>query len=593
MKKIYFSLFALSMVGSTFAQSGISQHITRKDASFDSKVKESNHAAPKGATLWSDDFSTPSNWSMDNTSVPFADWFITTDVNAIPVTALNPAGHTTAANGYALIDSDALGETANQNCNITTATPIDMTGTTNISLVFEHSYRTYLDTRIVRVSGDGGSTWTDYVITDGSGANTNTANPEVASINISAVAAGSANVLVQFNYQGNWGWYWAVDDVKIVETNNIDLSLDKAIWGVDGPWGERMPYYQTPTAQVQPINFCGISTNQGINDVADGVYAASINGGTTILTTAPFALLSSATDTFCTSMPYTPAATPAAFTVDHVVTTSGDEDLTNNAVAQTSFAVTDFIYARDAQVMTSGSYNSGQEFEVGNVFDIFQDATATAVDVYIHPGSNVGAEIRAKLYYVDPGTGDFIYIDESAAYYLTAADLGGKVILPFFTPQLLTTATGSYIAVVHTYGDGGLTDDLIVGTSGTSAPQTTFYYNGTDLTWYYSTSTPMVRLNFDPNPTAGLSTLAEGKVGVYPNPAVNSTKVVFNAAAGADVNITVTDLTGKSVYANNLGKVNAGTNSVSINTESFNNGIYFVNVTTNGVVSTTKLVVKK
>ena len=83
---------------------------------------------------------------------------------------------------------------------------IDLSAYNNVSLVFEQSYRTYLDTRIVRISNDGGVTWTDFIVTDGTEPTAqNTLNPDIYSVDISSAAGGHDSVVVQLNYQGNWG----------------------------------------------------------------------------------------------------------------------------------------------------------------------------------------------------------------------------------------------------------------------------------------------------------------------------------------------------------------------------------------------------
>jgi copper chaperone CopZ len=54
----------------------------------------------------------------------------------------------------------------------------------------------------------------------------------------------------------------------------------------------------------------------------------------------------------------------------------------------------------------------------------------------------------------------------------------------------------------------------------------------------------------------------------------------------------VTDLSGKVVYTTDLGTVN-GTQDVQVNTSSFTSGVYMVNVSVDGAVTTQKLVVRK
>jgi hypothetical protein len=77
---------------------------------------------------------------------------------------------------------------------------------------------------------------------------------------------------------------------------------------------------------------------------------------------------------------------------------------------------------------------------------------------------------------------------------------------------------------------------------------------------------------------------------VYPNPAANETNVTITAE-NASVVVVLTDVSGKAVYSNNLGTVN-GMKNLNINTANFANGIYMVNVTSNGTVTTQKLVVR-
>ena len=194
-----------------------------KGVQFEYTAAKTNKVAPKGITIWQNDFSDNSEWTYDNTSTPYLNWEITTAADTIPVTGLNPALFTTVSNGFAFINSDAQGQNGAQNSNMTYTGTIDCSAYPNVSLVFEQSYRTYLDTRIVRISNDGGSSWTDFIITDGTEPTAqNSANPDIASINISSVAGGQASVMVQLNYQGNWGWYWAIDDIKIIETDQYD-----------------------------------------------------------------------------------------------------------------------------------------------------------------------------------------------------------------------------------------------------------------------------------------------------------------------------------------------------------------------------------
>jgi len=79
---------------------------------------------------------------------------------------------------------------------------------------------------------------------------------------------------------------------------------------------------------------------------------------------------------------------------------------------------------------------------------------------------------------------------------------------------------------------------------------------------------------------------------VYPNPTNTNTTVSFSLSNESNVTINVTDLAGKVVYTNALGTVN-GAQNVNVNTENLTSGVYMVNVSVNGTVSTEKLIVRK
>jgi hypothetical protein len=261
----------------------------------------------------------------------------------------------------------------------------------------------------------------------------------------------------------------------------------------------------------------------------------------------------------------------------------------NNTIANAAtIAVNQKIYARDKGTIGGGSYNAGFGFEVGNIFDMFATADITAIDVTVAATAVAGAQVYAKLYSIDPATGDFVFVDESNAYTLTTGDLGTNITFPLLGGAATLNAGESYLVVAGSNGDGGLSNDLVVGTAGVSEAQTSYYLDLTDNTWYYTTSTPMVRMNFS---AAGINeNNANFGLNVYPNPAANETNVTITAE-NASVVVVLTDVSGKAVYSNNLGTVN-GMKNLNINTTNFANGIYMVNVTSNGTVTTQKLVVR-
>ena len=564
-----------------------SQSIQTKNkyASFESQSKPAKVVQPKGVIIWQNDFSVGSDWVYDNTSSPYLDWTITTNADTIPVTTLSPAVFTTVTNGFAFINSDAQGNAGIQNSNMTYTSTIDCSAYSNVSIVFEQSYRTYLDTRIIRISNDGGTIWTDFVVTDGTEPTAqNSPNPDVYSINISSVAGGQSNVKVQINYQGNWGWYWAIDDMKIIETDQYDIKLQTTSFGTDGAYGARLPYFQVPTAQIAPINIGGVIKNIGVQDINDAGFTADISGIYAGVG-GPIVIPAASQDTIFCSATFTPSAGNAIYSVQVAATTSNSEpDGLNNLLPNFQINVNPFIYARDNGQILGGISNAGQGYEVGHIFDIFTSATIYGIDAIINATSEPGGEIFIKLYSIDPATGNFVFVDESAPYILTQSDLGQKISLPLATPILLN-ANESYLAMVGSYGDGGATNDLVTASSGASEPQTSYYFDYTDNTWYYTTSNVMVRMNFDP--ALSIENISqETGISLFPNPASNEITV----EVVKEITATLSILDSKGML---LGSYLLNGLSKSIDITHLSDGIYFILLSDGKSTSTRKFVVNK
>lgn len=593
MKKVYLGLFTLIIAGSASAQlMNKNMRSAQKIQNIGEVPAKATHHYEKATAFWSNDFSTTSDWTISNAGAAgspahtLGDWAIVTDVNAIPVTALRPAGHTSAANGYALINSDAAGAGQTQNSKIVTTGTIDCSGKPNVSMVFEQSTRHFQELYFVTVSNDNGATWTDFQVNTSQAVNTNSANPALAQVNISSVAANQANVKVGFRYVGAYDWFWAVDDVQLIETDNYDLATTGYFWGVEGTWGARLPYYQTPIAQINPIKFAGLIENKGAMTQSDITFSAAIASAGYAGTSPQGALSPNTTDTFDITLPFTPAASVATFTVTGVAN-SGQTDAypADNAAPALAFATTQTTFARDAQVVQAGSYNQGMGYEMGNIFDITANQTLTGVDVFVAATSTANCQIYGLLYTID-GAGDFVYAAPTALHTVTSAELGTVITLPLSSAYPLL-AGNSYLLVVGSYGDGGATDDFVVGTSGISEAQTTFYLDGNENTgtWYYSTSTPMVRMNF--NSSLSVAENANANVSIYPNPVVGEATIEVNGTTASA--ITVVDLAGKVVYSSNVAE---GTSKVSFSTTNFSAGVYTVNVATSTGTVTKKMVVK-
>jgi hypothetical protein len=382
-----------------------------------------------------------------------------------------------------------------------------------------------------------------------------------------------------------YGWY--IDDVKLVTNPTNDLAITGSDWGSVG-----LHYYQIPTAQVAPIDFSADIFNGGVNNQSNVKLNVNVNSGQFLGSSAPVSIVSLDTTTVTVATQFTPAATVGTYTVTRNITADSTDDVpTNNQLADLSFNVTNFIYARDNNTISGSTSNGTDPFETGNLYDIFQDAELKAINVRLPNGTNgatVGTEIYTRLYSIDPVSGDFVFESESAPLELAANNLNTNLVIEL-DPYVNVTAGTTYLAVVGAYSSG-----LRVSNAGTSPAQTSFLLDGNDITTstlFYQTSTPYVRLNFDP--VLGLDNQEQvQQVVIMPNPSNGVASLQFDLLNPSDVAISVLDVSGKEVQNTQMNQLTAGTHDVTLESTKWNSGVYFVTIVSNGTTMTKKFVKK-
>ena len=604
MKKIYICLLGFFTASAFTAQVQNSNFspLERKNSHLVGQIKPSKLTQnTKETILWSNSFNTPSDWVIDNTAgTPGLGWEFSSNPAVIPVAQLSPFASTTAANGFLFINSDAnnTGDFDGTfiNTTATTSATIDLTGQPVVRLRYQHNFRWWHDTRGVSVSANNGATWTDFEMSNEneySLPNQNAGNPEQTVIDISSIAGNQAQVKIRFYYNDNdyWAWYWAVDDVALFIPEDNDLVMLGGYWGSTGALGARLPYYQIPLAQLAPLEVAGIVKNNGLLNQTNVVFTAALASGVWSGSSASVSVLTGITDTISLTAALTPPPIVATHVIDMSVSSSATDAVPadNIILSAASVSVNNYIYARDKGTATNGTYNGGDGFEAGNIFDIFAAANLSGIDAYIGTTAVAGAEVYARLYSVDPtattSAAAYVFVDESATYTLTTADLGQKITLALGSGPTPLNAGESYVVVLGSNGDGGTTNDLVISTAGVSELGTSLYFDMTDQTWYSTASTPMVRMNFDPS--GGINQV-ENNLGlrVFPNPANEVINISLNKEVSATLSLL--DISGKVVKTQVLNGL-----STSISTASLNSGVYFVTITDGTSVSTQKVVIKK
>lgn len=85
----------------------------------------------------------------------------------------------------------------------------------------------------------------------------------------------------------------------------------------------------------------------------------------------------------------------------------------------------------------------------------------------------------------------------------------------------------------------------------------------------------------------------EQSLSIYPNPTAAVTNFAFNLSESRNVELSIMDITGKKVIAQNFGQLSSGNQLIKLDVSSLTNGIYFVNLQLDNEVVTKKISVNR
>lgn len=588
-------------------------------AKYDVSNFISTHSTPapavnvERAILWSDDFSTPANWVMTNSSAPISwNWTITTNQADIPNAApsLQPFQSATAVNGFALINSD--GQPGNVDgdgaivAQITNTTLIDLTGFPNVILRFSHSYRWWQDTRGVRVSANNGATWTDFDITSLAGGtipngypfDQNSQNPTIESINISSVAGGQDSVRVQFYYNDNdiWAWYWTVDDVEILEQPANDIQL-LAGWFA-GTNNGGVEYGRTPLFHLDPSYIVGaqvynFGTNNQTNVNFNAVFPSFTSTGTDPLLEADSTTYIEQTETPSLAI----GVYNGTYTVVSDLETAGPEF--GNNVYLRNFEITDEMYSQDGigihpvselnvGVIGTGSFTGSDDgLVLAAMYHIKATDNVVSITVMLDASTVAGGFIDASI--KDTGTfigGDMTSLYTTTSVTVTATDVANGFITINF-PASPILAPGAYYAAIELYSNAGANDIRVLDDRTITQPAwASAIYIPADVS-YTNGEAFGIRLRM----AGGDAGINEGllvDVSVYPNPATDFANVNFDITQYHNASVQILNSNGQSIYSSLL-----TTQNHRIDLQNIAAGVYFVKIMADEGSIVRKLVVNK
>lgn len=244
----------------------------------------------KAQTLvWSDDFSNPATWGAWNDGVVNLNWQIGTGLVNTGPNPTSPILSMTAANGYAMLDSDGGPGSPGgpvENCRLESIM-LDLSAVVIPILRFQTHYRHAAPGQcLIEISTDGGATWPSSIpLFVGLADQDSTANPFTVELDISSSVAGNPSmVLLRFHWIGPQGYAWFIDDIEIIDGWPVACNSEFIVSQATDGLGQPVPF-------VLNINY----------DVTGGTapftYLWDFGDGTT--STAPYP-----THTYATNGPY-------------------------------------------------------------------------------------------------------------------------------------------------------------------------------------------------------------------------------------------------------------------------------------------------
>ena len=587
--------------------------------------------------VWANTISDCDEWAPGSASDPGVDLEWQCGPSLAPTGAYAIAGieSTTSEDGVLMLDSDAAGEAVGptENCWMDLTVPFSTIGNSSIALTFYNYFRTYQPESeycLLEVSRDG-VTWPDvstteetdgfvvYNTTDtvqsrwdlfqGLSNGDATANPAMKTVNISGVAGNQAEVYLRFRWVGSWGYAWMVDDLEVSEIPAYDVTISDYTSNTNSSISNLYEYGVWPESQLPDTLVYACEVLNFGDSLASNVFAtvdvSGPAGGETMFTGASIpALASGETDTLYVA--YAPGTALGDVSLDlSIAMDSTDANMLNNNVGS-DFEVSAYQWGRDDGVIRGLNSAEGEEDYIEMpLYQVLEDVTIYGIDVAIMEGSTAFSPVQGHLIDID----DPDALNEQYGGVLTSSpevelvssnfnDDDGEITwytLAFEDPY--NAVEGDFLgAAFESFGGA----PVFVARAQPVPSQTVFVYGpygeGQAYDWYYQTSTPMVRLNLNPDAvtnTLDVLSLEGFKLSpAFPNPTTDATRFRFQLERSAEVTFELRDIAGKLVERRDLGTQPAGMGNMVLETSAFGAGSYTATFVVDGACTTQKLMIK-
>lgn len=418
-----------------------------------------------------------------------------------------------------------------------------------------------------------------------------------------------SNVKLKFTWKGTSLYWWQIDDFQLSEALDNDLQMKFVEMEWDDGDDETLvtPSFMFPKSQIGDgalVNFKSSAINFGENDQYDVFLEVDITKNNQSIYNQKGESIEMWTldiDTTLIEEPYAPVDF-GHYKIDFEYKQEATDDSPENNSEEIFFHITDSVYSRSDDTSEedfcwgldaygpTGEPNIG--YIVGTGYPIYQDTEVNSISAYIAGGRGDGMIDFRYALYLESEEEDPIELIVSEFMEYDSTLIGKWVTIPLEKDgESEHILAGDVVYACIEYNN--MNTDLIshryenfkVGADNSRRIMDQFCIarNGDDLSWrydyYVSERNLMIRMNINDNSniidkvdlTTSLTSLGQN----YPNPFNTATVISYELAKDSEVDIEVSDLTGRIVLSIDEGQKTAGKHNITLDANQLDPGIYF------------------
>lgn len=561
----------------TSGLSAVTRHRAAQNTDNCTSVPLRHSVTPRtqAVPFYSQDFSggIPGTWQVvDNTPNGLVwTWTTTGAFSSSPgLDSLSTLG-TSAANGYMIFDSDSAGGVGGEDADLITET-IDCSSNVSVHLTFNQLLVHFAEAARVYVTNDGGANWVEvYDASTGLAQYAATPNPDLVDIDITALAAGQSTVQIKFNFQGDYDFWWMIDDVQLYEP----ASTDGGVSAINGPLSSCNLLGAAETISVEINNFGGVQIfGFDVSYVVDNGTAVTENVTDTI---APGSSLSY---TFTTTADLSAGGT---HTIVAYTTIAGDTIAANDTASASLY---NGSHVANASVSYSMGFEDNEDLSTWAVEDANFDGNEWSL-VTTNPHSGTTCARMATPSSAVPADdwlfttclelNDSTNYDLSYFYRTSSTSTQANLEVKLGTDQ---SSSGMILSLIPTHTITNIF--YLTNLASFNLPANGIYYIGFHVTNADSTTNLRIDdINLSGSSGVGVPELTSKSVSVYPNPSTGIFSL-NSSLKSASYLVSVMNTVGQVVFESKFNSLN----NQSLDLSTMPAGQYFVKVISDAGVNT-------